>query len=203
MRTFRLALLVIVPVLAFSGCIVAIGHGVHPGHFWSGKRGSGVAAIQTRQVPEFHALRIEGSCDAKVAIGAECSVLVTADDNLIGDVVTEVKDGVLVIGMKDGTNDSFRVGPYASITVPSLDGVTIEGSGNVEVQGVSGDKFSAHISGSGDLEASGRATQLEAGIEGSGDMDLGALEAQEARVSIDGSGDVRVRCSASLTASVS
>jgi hypothetical protein len=78
----------------------------------------------------------------------------------------------------------------------------IQGSGDVAVQGVDGEKFSARVSGSGDLEVSGRATTLDAVIEGSGDMDLGGLDAQDVRVSIDGSGDARVHAGASLSATV-
>lgn len=207
MRITRLALLVLIPVLAFSACIVAIGSGVtdgmHTSWSWSGRRGSAVSATQVRPAGEFHALRIEGCCDAKVSVGPIQSVEITADDNLIDDITTEIKNGVLVIAMKHGTNDSFRVGPKATIVVPNLDGVFIEGSGDVQVQGVTCESFTAEISGSGDLRARGRATNLKASIEGSGDMDLSGLESQTASVSIEGSGNARVRCSTTLSASVS
>ena len=207
MRTARLAVLVFLPFLAFSACIIAIGpgatKGVHSSWGWSGRSGSGVSATQTRLAEPFHALRIEGCCNASVSIGTNQSVGITADDNLIDDITTEVKDGVLVISMKDGTNDSFHVGPKASIVVAALDIVSIQGSGDVDVQGLNCESFTAQIEGSGDLRVLGSATKLKAGIEGSGDMDLSGLETQDASVSIEGSGDVRVRCSATLAASVS
>ncbi|MEO6708458.1 MAG: head GIN domain-containing protein [Planctomycetota bacterium] len=203
MRSTSLALFVLLPVLAFSACVaIWSGTGRHASWIGSGRPGSGVSATQTRLVPEFHALRIEGSCDAKVAIGGAASLEITADDNLIDDLTTEVVDGVLVIAMKDGANDSFRVGPRATISVPAFDCAVIEGSGDVDVTGVNGEKFEVRISGSGDLSARGKATNVSVAIEGSGDIDLGALESQQASVSIDGSGDARVRCSQSLTAAV-
>ncbi|HTF89273.1 MAG TPA: head GIN domain-containing protein [Planctomycetota bacterium] len=203
MRSTSLALFVLLPVLAFSACIVAIGPGHHASWIGSGRPGSGVSATQTRLVPEFHALRIEGSCDAKVAVGGAASLEISADDNLIDDITTEVVEGVLVISMKDGANDSFRVGPRATISVPSFDCAVIQGSGDVDITGVNGESLEVRISGSGDLNARGKATKVTVAIDGSGDIDLGGLESLQANVSINGSGDVRVRCSQSLTASVS
>jgi hypothetical protein len=204
MRTSTLVILFFVSTLALGSCIVAIGPGAtHSSWGWGGKRGSNVSATQTRAVQDFHAIRIEGSCDVNATVGGAQSVAITADDNLIDDLVTEVKDGVLVITMRDGANDNFRVGPKAAISVPSLDSLMIEGSGDAVVTGVSGENFKAHIEGSGDMRVSGKATKLELGIEGSGDADLSGLDSRDVSVSIDGSGDARVRCSGSLNASVS
>jgi len=206
MRPLTLALAFFLGTLAFSGCIIAIGpgatDGTHTSWGWGGKRGSGVAATQARTVPEFHAIRIEGACDVQVAVGREQQVSVTTDDNLIDDLTTEVHDGVLVIATRPGVSASYRVGPQATIGVKALDSLAIEGSGDAHVQGVDCEKFSASISGSGDLSISGKAVRVAISIEGSGDADLSGLDAQDASVQIEGSGDVRVRCSANLSAAV-
>ena len=207
MRSKTLALIVFVPLLALCGCIIAIGPGVtdgaHTGWGWSGQRGSGISATQTRAVGDFHAVRIEGSCDLRATVGAALSVQVTADDNLIDDLTTEVKNGVLVIATRPGKNLWFRVDAHATISVPRLDGMQIEGSGDATITGVSGEEFKAGIEGSGSMRVAGKVTKLSLAIEGSGDADLSALECQDGSVSIDGSGDARVNCSANLSASVS
>src|SRR5688500_13234917 len=194
----------------FPSCIIAIGPGVTDGveTGWSswqhkGKRGSGIEATQTRELPEFHAIRIEGSCDVQASVGGEQSVAISADDNLVSDLMTEVWDGVLVISMREDTYASFRVRPRAVIAVKRLDGLYIESSGDVEASGIDSESFDARISGSGDLRLQGRAAKLVLAISGSGDGDLSELETSEASVSIEGSGDVRVRCSSSLSAAVS
>lgn len=207
MRQLLLAPLLLVLGLSTSGCIVAIGPGASDGmhtHWgWSGKRGSGVSATQTRNLAEFHAIRIEGSCDVEATVGGEQSVLVSADDNLIDDLTTEVENGVLVISTRSGSNLSFRVGPKAVVSVRNLDALSIEGSGDARVSGVSSSGFQAKIEGSGDMRVSGNASKLTLSIEGSGDADLSGLECQDASVSIEGSGDARVHCTGSLSAAVS
>ncbi len=207
MRPKTLALIVLVLLLTISSCIIAVGPGVgegsHTGWGWSGKRGSGISATQTRAVAEFHAIRVEGSCDVVATVGGAQSVQVTADDNLIDDLTTEVENGVLVISTRPGKNLSFRVDTRATISVPRLDGMQIEGSCDASITGVSGEDFKAAIEGSGDLRVAGKSTKLALSIEGSGDADFSALECQDVNVSIDGSGDARVCASANLSASIS
>lgn len=207
MRLKTLVPIVLLPALALSSCIIAIGPGVtdgaHTGWAWSGQRGSGISATQTRALGEFHAIRIEGSCDVQATVGGAQSVQITADDNLIDDLTTEVKDGVLVIATRPGKNLWFRVDAHATISVPRLDGMHIEGSGDAVLTGVSGEDFKAGIEGSGDMRVAGKSTKLSLAIEGSGDADLSMLECQDVSVSIEGSGDARVRCGANLSASIS
>jgi hypothetical protein len=192
---------------ALPSCILAIGpdatDGAHSHWGWSGIRGSGVSATQARSVPEFHGIRIEGSCDVVATVGGEASLSVTADDNLIEYLTTEVHEGVLVISTREGISASYSVGPMAKIQLKSLDSVSIEGSGNVEAGGIDCESFVAAIGGSGEMSLRGKARRVAVSVAGSGDADLGGLEAQEAHVQIDGSGDVRVNCSQSLSAAVS
>lgn len=207
MRLSRLALLVAIPTLSFSSCVVAIGDldsdGFHSSWNWNSKRGSGVSATQSRVVPEFTRVRVDGSSFVEVSVGGSQSLSVTADDNLIDDLTTEVRNGELVISTRDGVNASFRIGPSVRIEVPSLGAFAIHGSGDGRIRGITGESFAVSIQGSGDLSASGRVTKLNVSIEGSGDADLMGLECQDASVAIEGSGDVGVHCSSSLTAAIS
>jgi len=207
MRLSRLALILALPTLLFCSCIVAIGDGAsdgfHSSWHWNGKRGSGVSATQSRAVPEFSRVRLDGSCFVEVDVGGSQSLSITADDNLIDDLLTEVRGGELVITTRDGVNAAYRVGPSVRIEVPSLSAFSIHGSGDARLRGLAGESFAVSIHGSGDLSASGRVTKLHVSIEGSGDADLMGLECQEASVAIQGSGDVGVNCTSSLTAAVS
>ena len=164
----------------------------------TGVAGSGVSATQTRDLGEFHALRIVGSSDVRVQVGEAQSVAVTADDNLIGDLTTDVENGVLVVSTRSNTNLSFRVSPTVNISVPNLDAVFIEGSGSAQVEALKADSFRGEILGSGNLKVSGRAAQLTLRILGSGDADLSTLECENAEAAITGSGDARLACSQSL-----
>lgn len=153
--------------------------------------GSGKASTATRSVPEFTRLSIESSVDAVVKIGTPQSVVVEGDDNLLANVRTEVRNGTLVID----TDKSFstKIGLKVQITVAKLEGLAIDGSGDVSVDGLGGNAFEVGIDGSGDVGVRGTVGDLKLRINGSGDVSIGDLAAKTATVSVSGSGDVRLR----------
>ena len=63
----------------------------------------------------------------------------------------------------------------------------------MEAAGVFGPKFDATVSGSGDLQVLGTATDLNATISGSGQLNLSGLDVQKAVVTITGSGEADIR----------
>ena len=153
---------------------------------WSGTRGDGKKVTEPRQLAPFTSVRLEGSLDASVKVGGAQAVAVTIDQNLQPLVITEVRDGTLVVKTRDASWDGKGV---VEITVPALRGFTIEGSADVAIDGGQGD-LKLQIEGSGDLRWSGSAARLDASISGSGDMKLGGT-ADQANLSVAGSGDVK------------
>jgi Putative auto-transporter adhesin, head GIN domain len=167
----------------------------------SGLQGSGVAATQVRPVPAFTAVDLAGSNQVTVNVGPAQRVSVTADDNLLRYVTTEVRAGTLVIG--DRGSYSARSPMRVDVTVPSLGSVTISGSGIITVSGVSATDFSARLLGSGVLTVAGSAAHVEASVTGSGDLRLQGLVANAATAVVSGSGRITVYAKSSLTATVS
>jgi len=206
-----LPVIALAPVaLAIAGCIFVVdgdGHVRHGFHIddddhWGLTEGSGISKTESRAVTDFRRIVVEGSADLSVRVGDATSVSVTGDDNLVALVTTEVRDGSLVIGMKPGSY-STRVDLRVAITTPGLEALSIQGSSDAELSGISGETFSAEILGSGDVRASGKVDRLEAAVSGSGDLRLDGLESREAKVGISGSGDVDVWATEILVASVS
>ena len=64
--------------------------------------GSAVAATQTRSLPPFTGLDLAGDNNVVVEVGAQQSVVVHADRNLLRRVTTPVSAGTLVIGATPG-----------------------------------------------------------------------------------------------------
>ena len=136
----------------------------------------------------------------------------------------EVKDGILVIRHKSRMGFSWGSGHgkvTLDVTVPSLRGAELAGSGDINIDKVAGDSFNGAIAGSGNLKlakvevgklklsiagsgnasaGSGRAKSAEYEIAGSGGIDAKGVAVETAAVSIAGSGDVAGQ--ASTTASV-
>jgi hypothetical protein len=105
--------------------------------------------------------------------------------------------------MERGNNYSFERGLGVRLSAPCIEGISISGSGEVDVAGVHGAAFEARISGSGGFRAAGAVDHLEASISGSGDMRLYDLVAREAVLRIAGSGDMRVHVTEDIDARVS
>lgn len=165
-------------------------------------QGSGARKTEARAIAGFTNLEVESCADVVVRIGEPASLQVTTDDNLLQYVVTEVRDGTLVVTTRSGSY-SFRSGLVVEVTTPSLLGVDISGSSDVTVEGLVGSSFSAAISGSGSIHASGSTDELAALVEGSGDLELFGLIAKTADVRITGSGGVQVHATEQLSASIS
>jgi len=194
-------------ILLLPACILVLdGDGHWDGRWHDGRhhdsiRGSGVSKTESRTIGDFHAVQVNGSADVSVAVGSAASLSVTGDDNLLPYVVTEVREGTLVVEMKPGSY-SPRVDLKIVATVPALDAGSVSGSGDLALTGIAGDKLKIRISGSGDARASGKVKDLSAGVSGSGDLRLGDLESADAEVEISGSGDVDVWATESLAASI-
>lgn len=164
--------------------------------------GSGVTTTETRDVAAFTAVDLAGAASLNVQVGDEQRVEVTADDNLVGLIETEVgEDGVLVVRTRDSfqTAGEMRV----DLTVPSLTSAHLTGSGLVVVDGVQADEFEVVLSGSGSLRVTGSADTLRATVNGSGNGLLGGLIARAVDASVPGTGVLEVHATETLSASVS
>lgn len=153
-------------------------------------RGSGDVVTQTREVGEFDRIRSSGSFEVHVVVGQSQQVTISFDDNLIDLVTTEVKGRTLRLESEGSfsSHKSCRV----EISVPSLEMVALSGSGDVVVEGLTGEQFEYEISGSGEATLIGTVEEVNIEVSGSGDVDARELKAKRAYVAIAGSGDVAV-----------
>jgi len=164
-------------------------------------RGSGKQAVQGRTVAPFHAVDLAGSDNVIVYVGGPRSVTVRADDNLIKYVTTRVQHGTLAIGQSRSFSTSGPLG--VEISVPTLDAVTLSGSGALEVTGVKAARFVVRVPGSGTLTVTGGAKTLDAALAGAGDVRLQGLVAGEVTATVSGAGRLLVNATHSLDATVS
>ena len=109
--------------------------------------------------------------------------------------------GTLVIDNEEGSytaSTPMRV----EITVPSLDEVTLSGSGAVSVSDVVARRADRQPVGQRRRDASGTADRVAVTVSGSGDAQLGAVVARDARAVVSGSGRIVLNATESLDASV-
>ena len=156
--------------------------------------GSGPVVTETRTVAEFSKIHINGSTTVYITQGAVASVEVKAFSNLLPYFETKVSNGNLMLGYKELTNvrnDNVEV----FITMPMIEGISINGSSEVTTQGM----FSASteivlsVNGSGTITMQQAQTNyLKAKISGSGEIGGYGIAAKEAEIDISGSGDVNL-----------
>ena len=163
-------------------------------------QGSGVAAVQERLVDGFVGIRAEGLIDIDVEIGEPTSLTLQADDNILPLLTTDVVDGVLVLSSRGAYDAETDV--RATIRVPSLQSVVLEGLGDIVVRGLDEPSFKVAITGSGSATCHGRVGTLDVEIQGLGDAHLARLEARTVRAAVLGMGDAEVFASESLEATV-
>jgi hypothetical protein len=167
----------------------------------SSTRGSGVPMTQSRDVAPFTSIELAGSNNLVVRVGEEQSVVVKADDNLIDRVTTQVQSGTLVIG----NNGSFSTESPMSVdvTVPTLDALTLSGSGNIAIDGIEAESLKVTLPGRGTLTGNGTATRLDVTVSGSGVVQFTHVVATDVQAAVSGSGTIFVTATKSLDAAVS
>ena len=174
-------------------------------------RGSGVVVSEVRPVGEFRRIQLfavprlftagERGASVEVTVGQDLSPLrIEAEDNLIGLISTQVKDGALQI--TTSRPYTTRRGVKVSVNVPTLDRVELLGVGDFNVTGLSGYLFEAFINGWGSVVASGAVDSVDVFLRGLGNVSLFNLEAAHARAWLQGFGSVEVNAGESLFARV-
>ena len=190
----------------------------------SGHEGEARATGQRSfEVGAFDRIALAGSYDVVVTVGAAVSVRAEGDAKRLEQLDIRVEDGQLRIGNRERrgwrwSGDHGRVTVH--VTVPALAGAAVAGSGDMRIDRIEGEAFTAAVAGSGDLDvaslrverasfsiagsgnlrAAGAAARTEISVVGSGDADLAGLDSRTAAVTVMGSGDARLR--ATETASV-
>ncbi len=181
----------------------------------SDEGGAGTGASRSFQVTAFDRISLTGSPDVVVAVGGQASVRAEGDAADLDRLEIAVVDGELRVSMRPGSSSWFgaRRGITVHVTVPSLQGAAITGSGDISIDRVEGQSFAARVGGSGDLgvrqlrvaeasfsltgsggiSAAGAAQRTSAALNGSGDLSLAGFETGDATVSLVGSGDIALR----------
>jgi len=179
-----------------SSCIVVLRDGDWPGFDSRTIRGSGNVVEEARTVSAFRSIELDMGANVAVHVGREGKIVVRADDNLLPYVDTAVRNGVLVI--RTHGRHSLRGNVSVEIHTPELVAFELDGAGEVTIDGIDAERFTADLDGAGSLRASGSTRTLVASIDGAGSLLLSDLEAQEAMVDIDGAGEIQVRAAGSL-----
>jgi hypothetical protein len=164
--------------------------------------GSGNVISETRSVSGFSSINLQGSAAVNVTFGPTESVVVKADDNILPLIETTVQGDKLVIATKSNANITNAGLVLVSITMKSIQDLTLSGSGNIVVTGLAGKNLAVSLPGSGNITVNGSADSVNIKLPGSGNIFCNGLKAHAVTVSLSGSGNIDVYASESLDANI-
>jgi putative autotransporter adhesin-like protein len=156
---------------------------------------------EERPVGAFHAIEIAGTLRVEVTVGKAAHVEVAGEPDLVGKITATVKDGVLVLDTPRRLRNRTHL--RATVTVPALDAITISGTGDMKVAGVTGDRLAINLSGTGQIDVAGTTTSLSVSVDGTGQIDAGTLAAKDARIDVRGTGQATLRAVDSVEVKIS
>ena len=190
-----------------------------------GERGSGNVITETRDVSGFDRIEVSYPAEVNVSQGDKESLKIEAEDNLLPNLQTRVRNGALeifyrreggkhvnptktvkiTIVVKDLSDVDFSSAGelvIQKLETDTLD-VSLSGAGNVELEDIQVRALGMSLSGAGSAAASGIADDLRVSISGFGDFRGGDLHNKDARVDISGAGSATVWVDDELDAQVS
>jgi hypothetical protein len=210
--------------ILFAACLL-IGIQANAQWGWEKVEGNGQLKKETRTAGAFTKVASSGSWDVMIAYGAENSIQVEGDENLLSYIETKVEDGKLNIRNKKNSNIRSRNKIVVYVILPTLTGVylsgsgdmigkgnfsndgklslAVSGSGNIKLEINNAKSVDCSIAGSGKIEVSGKAETLLTSISGSGSVDAYSLYTNEVTARISGSGNAKVFANKTIDASIS
>ncbi|HUX69077.1 MAG TPA: head GIN domain-containing protein [Cellulomonadaceae bacterium] len=161
---------------------------------------AGPSTTDLRTVGTVSAVRLASAGSLTIEHGDVPSLTVTAPENVLPHVTSDVRDGVLVL---DVDSAWVRTGGVTyHLVVDDLDEIAVDGSGEVAADAASGDRVAITVRGSGHVEvARVTAPDVTVTVAGSGDVSL-AGRTDHQRVLITGSGTYAAEAMTSRTADV-
>jgi hypothetical protein len=189
-------------------------------------KGNGNNVTIERSTGDYDGIAVSGWFDVDLVSGNEGEITLQGEENLLEYIITEVKDGKLVIKTEKGVNlksSSWKSEIRITVPVQSINSVSMSGSGDIVGKTkIKSDKFStamsgsgditldidsstisASMSGSGDITLSGTTKDFDATVSGSGDIEAYNLEAENVSATVSGSADIQVTAKKSIKARVS
>lgn len=165
--------------------------------------GSGRVATASRAVRDFHGVSVSGLGRLVIRQADSESLTITADDNILPYLTSQVTDGRLVLGIARNARLFPTRKMVYSLTVREIDQIEASGAVQVEADGVAGDRLQVRLSGAARVEASGKVERQVLSVSGAGRYRALHLASRVVAVELSGAAAARVRVSERLEGRVS
>ncbi|WP_276498360.1 head GIN domain-containing protein [Pontibacter litorisediminis] len=173
-------------------------------------KGSGEVKSQSRSVSNIRGIEVSGGFVVEVTQGSNEGVRLEAQENLLDNIKTEVRNGILHIYNDKGISTSKSM--KAFVTLQNMESINI--SGGVKVIGnssfkapvlkldmsggsnvkltIATDQVKGNLSGASKVELLGKAGEVNMQLSGASKMEASELEAKQVYVQASGASSVKV-----------
>ena len=180
-RRIRRTLSIIVLIGVLAGCV----------------QRQGPVTSQTREVGAFSRIEATAGIRVVVRIGPSEAVEVTAQENLLPVIATDLRGDTLRI---EASEDFTTLEPVTvTVVVPALDGITLSGGAQAVIDGVDAESLELRIRGGAQVTAAGSVGSVALHADGGATASLEDLSARVATVSMEGGATVTLTASDDVT----
>ena len=176
------------------------------GQNWGSKKtkGNGSIVTENRSVDQFNKLKVSGDFRVVLTSDRTKELSIKTDENLMDYIITEVKDGSLLIKMKKNYNLKPSNHKAIAVQVPlnSLREIALSGSGSIRSEEhIKTDQLIMKMSGSVKIIVGLTADDIEAVLLGS--VKAKELKTEEGEFTVSGSGRIETNVTEKIIAKVS
>lgn len=154
-------------------------------------QGSGNIVTDRRKLSTFEKLSVNITADIEYIASDSYQLELTADDNIASVITSTISGNTLSIdtGRSYTTQSIIRSRVYGPLSLNSL---IVNGSSDINLQGISGESLEINLDGTGDIVAQGKVKYLIVMVDGSANVNTKALQAENVIIDVDGTTDVTV-----------
>ena len=164
--------------------------------------GSGNVITQSRNVSGFEAVSFEGVARLVLEQSGTESLTITADDNILPLLISEVREGTLFLGFASDTNITNTEPIVFTLSVRTLTALTAAGVVEVDARGIDSNRLDVIVSGVSNVTAAGRADRQNVVVSGVSTYLAENLESRVVVFDVSGPSSVVVNVSEELRGSV-
>ena len=183
------------------GSMSAINCSIGSFKFSSGVKGSGNVKSEIRDAVDFKKIEAGGAVRIFITAQKDFSVEISADDNILPLIKTEVSGDTLKIYSNDRISPKNEI--RVNISLPMLENLDISGASGAEVTNVTADQLKLEASGASKIKIDGTSKSLNGDASGASSIDAENLKTEDADVEASGASKITVSPTGNLKADAS
>lgn len=192
--------IILVGVLIFVALVVPIATVFGMGKWMKGVRGSGDLLTEIRDIKEFKTVKIGVPATISIKKSDVVELTISADDNLLGYILTYVSDGELNIYSENSLVPKNKIN--ITLATPTIEGIKISGVTKAIIDCIKSENFTISCAGAANITANGKVVNLSTNVSGTASLHLKELKSEHCSLEVNGASKGEFYASKSLKARI-